>query len=229
MARPGGDGVEFLVPTVPTEPGGRDAQREPVPDGPDDLLDAGGRRFLPRRPATAAVAAACLLAGTLLGYAAARHDTAARPRVAPPPPAAATPAPAHVGGARQAVVQTSGQCALHSGRTVQVGVQVVNSSAEPVTLLRVHVDLPLPGLQAIAQAWGPCGYVPNAGRRAGYEVASGANAWLTVTFRVLADCPGPQPVVFTVDYMPTGQPVIVGTQAFADLAAAPSPRCTPGP
>jgi hypothetical protein len=186
----------------------------------EDVLEQGGRRLPvpPWRPSLAAVilAAAALLAGLVAGYAAgARHGRSS--------PAARSPARAAalVAGS---VTQSVRQCSAQVGHALQLGVQVTNESAESVRLLWAQAVLPMGGLAAIAQSWGPCGELPAAGPPDNL-LPAGASTWFTVTFQVLVRCPGPLPVQFTLDYDQSGRVAIIRLPGFADLGHVPYAGC----
>jgi hypothetical protein len=216
---------------------GRDSSERPGPDFPpgnggssagDDVLEQGGwpRPVLTWRPPRVAVvlAAAGLLACLIVGYAAggwhARHRAAALGRSPAASPVALSAA------AALALSQSSGQCSARIGHALlQLGVQVTNQSAADVTLRRVRAALPLGGLEAISQAWGPCGELPTARDPSDNFLPAGASTWFTVTFRVLTTCPGPLPVQFTIDYDWRGRAAATRLPGFADLGQVSYPGC----
>src|SRR6516225_5082965 len=181
-----------------------------VPDGGrppagEDVLEMGSRRgpVLRRPPPTAALAlaAVALLVGLAAGYAAGVRHAGKLP--SPPRPAASQTTPSFTAGGYP-LSQTGPGCSAQIGHELQLGLEVTNLSAAALTLRRVEVMLPLGGLKATSQAWGPCGELPGAGGAPGNIVpptlGPGASAWFTVTFKVLVTCPGPLPVHFTLDY-----------------------------
>ena len=204
-----------------------------VPDGgkppaDDDVLEMGSRHgpVLRRRPPAAALAlaAAALLAGLAAGYAAgARH--AGRPP-APPRPAASQATPSFAAGGYP-LSQTGPGCSAQIGHELQLGLEVTNLSATPVTLRRVEVMLPMGGLKATSQAWGPCGElpVPGPGNALPPTLGPGASAWFTVTFQVLVGCPQPLPVQFTLDYDQGGRPAAMPLPGFPDLGQVSYGKC----
>ncbi len=218
----GRDDGERLRPYFPPESGGSPAG--------DDVLEMGRRRrpFPGWRPPAAALilGAAGLLVGLTAGYAVgARH--AGKPL--PPSRTAASPtAPSFAAGGLP-LSQSGPECSAQLGRGLQLGVEVTNVSATAVTLRRVRVVLPLGGLRATSQAWGPCGELPAAAQAPGNALpptlAPGASAWFTVTFQVLVRCPGPLPVQFTLDYDQSGRPAAMLLPSFADLSQVPYAGC----
>lgn len=201
-----------------------------VPDGGrppagDDVLEMGSRRgpVLRRRPSAAALvlAAVALLAGLAVGYAAGvRHAGK------PPRPAASQTTPSFGAGGFP-LSQTGPGCSAQIGHELQLGLEVTNLSATPVTLRRVEVMLPMGGLKATSQAWGPCGElpVPGSGTALPPTLGPGASAWFTVTFQVLAGCPQPLPVHFTLDYDQGGRPAAMPLPGFPDLGQVSYGKC----
>ena len=204
-----------------------------VPDGgkppaDDDVLEMGSRHgpVLRRRPPAAALAlaAVALLAGLAVGYAAGVRHAAKPP--APPRPAASQTTPSFAAGGFP-LSQTGPGCSAQIGHELQLGLEVTNLSATPVTLRRVEVMLPMGGLKATSQAWGPCGElpVPGPGNALPPTLGPGASAWFTVTFQVLAGCPQPLPVQFTLDYDQAGRPAAMPLPGFPDLGQVSYGKC----
>jgi hypothetical protein len=124
------------------------------------------------------------------------------------------------------LTQTTAACSVQHGRELQLGVEVTNESSQQVTLRKVDTVLPLGGLRALSQQWGPCGVLPQGQDQTGVQLLPpGASAWFTVTFKVLARCPGPLPVQFTVDYDLYGVPAAVILPGFPDLTGVPYAGC----
>jgi hypothetical protein len=201
-----------------------------VPDGGrppagDDVLEMGSRRgpVLRRRPPAAALvlAATGLLVGLAAGYAAGvRH--AGKP-VPPSRPAASQTAQSFSAGGFP-LSQTGPGCSAQIGHELQLGLEVTNLSVTAITLRRLEVVLPMGGLKATSQAWGPCGELPAPGGTPGntlpLTLGPRASAWFTVTFQVLVRCPQALPGHFTLDY-DQGRPA--GRHPAAEL-----PRPGPG-
>jgi hypothetical protein len=170
--------------------------------------------------------AAGLLVGLAVGYAAgARH--AAKPP-SPPRAAASQTAPSFSAGGFP-LSQSDTGCSAQTDHELQLGLEITNLSATAVTLRRVKVVLPLPGLRVTSQAWGPCGELPGAAEAPGNALpptlGPGASAWFTVTFRVLVRCPQPLPVQFTLDYEQDGRPAAMPLPGFPDLGQVPYSGC----
>lgn len=148
-----------------------------------------------------------------------------------------------------ALVQTGRECSVQQGRNLQLGVEVINLSATPVTLGQVKPILPVGGLRLVSQQWAPCGALsssasagnsatiiyltPSTGATAGggaiaagaAVLPQGAAAWLSATFRVQVACPGPLPVQFKISYQENGQTVTAQLPGFSDLSQVPYTGC----
>jgi hypothetical protein len=224
-----------------SRPGADRAGADGSPGG-DDVLEHGSRwpPSLPWRPpvtwrprrVTAILAAAALLAGLAGGYAAGRYAAGryASPHSAPPRrPSAAALTPFTAAGFP--VAETGAKCSAQVGSDLQLGEQVTNTSAASLTLRQVTAVLPLGGLRVTAQAWGPCGELPEPGFtpsgvaiRPG-RLPAGTSVWFTVTFRVLVKCPQPLPVQFTVEFEQDGRLATAHLPGFPDLGQVPYGRC----
>jgi hypothetical protein len=123
-----------------------------------------------------------------------------------------------------ALTQNVGACSVQSGRDLQLGIQVSNQSAAQVTIDQIKVVLPLGGLRAIAEQWGPCGALPAQDVPANV-LAPGASTWFSVTLKVLRGCPGPLPVQFAVTYESNGQSAAVTLPGFPDLGQVAYSGC----
>jgi hypothetical protein len=176
----------------------------------------------PSRPAAALLVAAGLVAGLIAGFAAGDHRAASRaaPGLTPYVPSQAAQLAA--GGAP---LGQGPACATQVDSHLQLGFQVTNVSAAAVTLRRIRAILPLGGLIAVAQSWGPCGELPQQQAPAAPTLSPGASAWFTVTFKVLVGCPGPMPVQFVLDYDQHGQPASARLPGFNDLGQVTYSGC----
>jgi hypothetical protein len=181
---------------------------------------------------SAVLAAVTLLVGLAAGYTAGyRHlrggpPASGPPTVQPAPNSAAPPPP--LTALTPALTQNVGGCWARMGRDLQLGVQVTNQSPAQVTIDQIKAVLPLGGLRAISQQWGPCGALPALQELPGDVLAPGASTWFTVTFKVLRGCPGPLPVQFTVEYDSNGQTAAAILPGFSDLSQVPYPGCPGG-
>ena len=218
-----------------------------------DVVEQGGRRIFPslnrpplnwRPPRGAAILLAVgLVIGLAAGYAAGYHQA---PRNASASPtASASPAPPVPALAPQIVIkgtaiqgtgsvfadglaltQDTGICSVQSGRELQLGVQVTNTSTEPIVLSRIRTVFPLSGLKVVSQQWAPCGAIGAV--QGPVALAPGDSTWFSVTVQVLVACPAPLPVQFTVNYTYAGQAAIVTLPGFPDLGQVPYTGCRSG-
>ena len=213
-----------------------------------DVVEQGGRRFFPslnwrppwRPPRGAAILLAVglvigLAAGYAAGYRQAPRNASAAPTASASPALPVPPAPQIVikGTAIQgtgtvftgglALTQGTGTCSLQSGRELQLGVQVTNTSTEPIGLGRIRTLFPLSGLTMISQQWAPCGATGAA--QVPVTLGPGDSTWFSVTVQVLVACPAPLPVQFTVNYTYAGQAAIVNLPGFPDLGQVPYTGC----
>jgi hypothetical protein len=209
--------------------------------GPDDRwrrepeardIVASGPREWPagrRRRSVVILAAVALVIGLGAGFAAGRRSGAGR--AAPPARSrtAAAPATAPASGSAALTITggvagaQAGLCSAQVGQELQLGVEIMNQSAQSLVLRQVRPVLPLGGLRAVSQAWGACGQLPGAFPPAGNVLPAGGTLWFTVTFRVLSPCPGPDPVQFAVTFAPLhpsppGFAVTTALPGFVDLS-----------
>jgi hypothetical protein len=202
-------------------------------DSADDLLEQGGRPLpwlhwrLPR--GAAILLAAGLIVGLAAGYATGyRQARPARPApvstAAPVRRATVATGPGTFYEDDPALSQAAGTCSAQSGRELQLGVQVTNDSIASVGLGRVRAVLPLGGLKAISQRWAPCGAIGTG--QDPVSLAPGDSTWFSVTFRVLARCPGPDPVQFAVGYTTGRTSADVRLEGFPDLSRVRYSGCT---
>jgi hypothetical protein len=217
-----------------------------------DVVEQGGRRFFPslnwrppwRPPRGAAILLAVgLVIGLAAGYAAGYHQAPRNASASPtasasPAPPVPAPAPQIVikGTAIQgtgsvfadglALTQDTGTCSVESGRELQLGVQVTNTSTEPIVLSRIRTVFPLSGLKVVSQQWAPCGAIGAV--RGPVALEPGDSTWFSVTVQVLVACPAPLPVQFTVNYTYAGQAAIVTLPGFPDLGQVPYTGCRSG-
>ncbi len=209
---------------------------QPGPDEPAaDILEQGGRRFLPPNLGQPRVAAILLAAGLVIGLAvgyAAGHRQ--RPGSASQATASADPAtpvrlgtpvrqgvPVYQGG--PPIVPAGGTCSAQSGRKLQLGAEITNGSARSVRLGQIRAMLPLGGLRAISQRWAPCGAFETG--QDPTSLGPGDSAWFSVTFQVLVRCPEAFPVWFTVGYSAAGNAATTRVPAFPDLEQVPYTGC----
>jgi hypothetical protein len=214
-----------------------------------DVVEQCGRRLFPSlnwrppwRPPRGAVIllAVGLIAGLAAGYAAGYHQAprnASAPPTASASPALPVPPPApqivikgtEIRGTGTvfadglALTQDTGTCSVQSGRELQLGVQVTNSSTAPIVLSRIRAVFPLSGLKVVSQQWAPCGAIGAVQGPVALE--PGDSTWFSVTVQVLVACPAPLPVQFTVNYTYGGEAAIVTLPGFPDLGQVPYTGC----
>jgi hypothetical protein len=155
---------------------------------------------------------------------------ASRADNAPPKPNRAAPATTRllVPGRGQPPTLTGTRCSAQSGKTLQLGVEIVNGSARTTTLLGADAQLPLGGLHLAGIGWGKCGDL-SAFDLTPRPLGPGETTWLTTTFDVLVDCPGPLPVQFNVQYSQDGEDAVVYLGGYSDLGDVPYTGCSTGP
>jgi hypothetical protein len=151
------------------------------------------------------------------------------------------------------LAQTGGACAVQRGRELQVGVEVINLSETAVTLGQARAVLPRGGLRLVSQQWAPCGALSASWQAADggmiVSVTSSAGvveagsstpgsaavlppdgtAWLSATFRVLAACPSPLPLEFSVSYRDNGRTGTAQLAGFPDLGQVTHTGCKGSP
>jgi hypothetical protein len=210
------------------------ARESPDAGGPD-VIELGGHplrwpwRGAPGR--AAGIALAALLAGLVLGFIGGHLQAASTARTASTAPATAPgTAPGSVPGTvlpagGTSVGATGSRCAVQVGRTLQLGIEIMNRSSRNVTLRHITPVLPLSGLRPIASRWGTCGSLPEPGIVQATSLAPGATGWLTVTFDVLVVCPQPLPVGFIVSFTQAGRLVTARFDSFPDLGQVRYKNC----
>ncbi len=214
----------------------------------DDILESGSRESGSRRfrlpdwrPSRGAevFAGAALAAGLAAGYAA--GNSSAGSGAAPRPTVTVTASPSGSPGAvpagsfpfsySSALIQGQSSCAVQTGHELQLGIQFMNDSAQPVTLTTARAVLPLGGLKLVALRWGTCGaLVDGTGQGAGLvTLLPGESTWLSATLKVQVGCPAPLPVQFSVGYQAGSHSETASLPGFPDLGQVPYTGCRPGP
>jgi hypothetical protein len=213
------------------------------PESADDVLELGDDR--PRRrlgpswwppqipPVAMILAAATLILGLGVGFGVG-HAAGSRQSGRPAATASdSTTSAASVASGDPVLAQTGNVCSAQQGDTLQLGIQVANDSAAPLTLGQVRAVLPMGGLQMTGWTWGPCGEL-NAGPHNGGDpqgsgpdqyLTPGANGWINVEVKVMVTCPNPLPVQFVVSYEQHGKLGTVQFPGFQDLGAVPYSGC----
>ncbi len=213
----------------PARGDGAGAGKPPDDAGSADVIEIGGHPLRwpslrwpwggGRGPATSIVLAA-LGAGLVLGFIGGHLQAG----VVGTATKATTPATVVPAG-EAAIGAPGGRCAVQMGRTLQLGIEIMNQSDRTVALRQIKPVLPLRGLQPIASRWGTCGSLPEPGLAQATSLAPGATGWLTVTFEVMVVCPQPLPVEFKVSYMQAGRLVTAQFDSFPDLGQVRYNNC----
>jgi hypothetical protein len=204
-----------------------------APDPRTDVLELGSSRA-PwsgwRRLSIVGLISLALVVGAAGGYLFGTQRTDRKTVTTGPTVVAPAPTPrALVSAGAQPPTATGNRCSVQLGDQLQLGIEIVNLSTMGVTLLRADVDLPLHGLRATATAWGSCGQLSALDGADPYPLPSGTTAWLRMTFDVLTSCPGPLPVLFSVNYAEANAVNVANLGGFNDLGDVPYTRCSAGP
>jgi hypothetical protein len=206
----------------------------PSDDG-QDVISNGDQRDRPggRPPwwpgwagrSTTAIAGLALAIGLIAGYLGGHQQ---RQTAAPPRPAKTTSPPAPQPTVPQSVfpdlTPTGNRCAIQSGTTLQLGVEVANESDHALGVGQFRAVLPVGGLRPIAATVGTCGAL-QPGPPASLTLPPGQTEWLTITFHVLERCPQPYPVQFVVSYTDSGKPATAQMDEFPDLGQVAYSGC----
>jgi hypothetical protein len=194
-----------------------------------DVIEMGGHP--PRWPwesargPTISIALVALVAGLLLGFIGGHLQASTGSRATRAATALTTVLPA----GDTAISATGSRCAVQLGRTLQLGIEIMNQSDRTVALRQIKPVLPLAGLHAIASQWGTCGSLPEPGLQQATSLDPGATGWLTVTFDVMVSCPQPLPVGFKVSYVQAGRLVTAELDSFPDLGEVRYNNCNTNP
>jgi hypothetical protein len=204
--------------------------RSPGAADTPDVIEQGGRPprwpwLSGRRPA-AGIALAALAVGLLLGFVGGHLQATGQARSARPAGRAHATLPPPV---TPPITATGARCAVQLGRTLQLGLEIVNQSDRAVTLRQVAPVLPLSGMRPLAARWGPCGSLPLPVPQPSMSLSPGATRWLTVTFRVLVRCPQAFPVLFKVSYAQSGRAATTDFDSFPDLGQVRYNNCPTDP
>jgi hypothetical protein len=209
---------------VPAGPG-----ESPGAAGDADVIEFGGRPpwwpWGSARGPGIGIALAALVAGLLLGFIGGHLQASpgGRPTAAPTAPATVPP----VGDT--AISATGSRCAAQLGRSLQLGIEIMNRSDRTVALRQIKPVLPLGGLQEIASQWEPCGSLPGPGLARGASLAPGATGWLAVTIDVMVGCPQPLPVFFKVSFVQASRLATADLDSFPDLGQVRYNNCNTAP
>jgi hypothetical protein len=194
------------------------------------VLPSAGRTGWPA-PSTAqawaiGLVVAALLVGGFVGYQLGVGQQAA-PALTVTVTAApsAAPAPTRAPDRLLVLQATNNRCSAQVGRTLQLGVEVRNTSDQPLILTAVRpVSLATGALTTTLSTRGPCGQLP-AGDVNGFELDADETVWLRGTFDVRVPCPTYAPVAFDVTFTQSAQSTTIQIGAFNDLGGVPYSGC----
>jgi len=177
------------------------------------------------RAVTTGIALAALAAGLLVGFDVGRMTAA--PKVTHSrPPASAASLPL---SATPAIVFDGDRCALQRGKALQLGIEVVNQTSSTIIVDRITSRLPVRGgLVQTGSSLAACGELMPPGGPPSDTIASGASAWLSLTFAVPVRCPAPYPVQFVLKYTVAGKSLSAYLDGFPDLGQVPYTGCPGG-
>jgi hypothetical protein len=209
----------------------------PSDDG-QDVIANGDQRDRPdgRSPwrpgwaarSTTAIAGLALAVGLIAGYLGGhqQRQTAAppRPTKTTPSPSPTTPQPTTPQRFFPDLTATGNRCAIQSGTTLQLGVEVANESDHALGVGQFRAVLPVGGLRAMADTVGTCGAL-QPGPPPSPTLPAGQTEWLTITFHVLVRCPQPYPVQFVVSYTDSGEVATAQVNEFPDLGQVAYSGC----
>jgi hypothetical protein len=180
-------------------------------------------RLAPRSAGRVAIAAALisLALGLIIGFVAGhltahpaskRHSTASRSVVIWPQ------------FLTTVISATGARCAVQVGRTLQLGIELINESRSQITLGRISATFPISGLRAISGSIGACGALP--GLVQPYiPMPPASTEWIVVTVAVHVACPQAYPVWFKVAYSAGGKNSEVVITGFPDLGQVRYDHC----
>jgi hypothetical protein len=124
------------------------------------------------------------------------------------------------------LAETGSQCSSAQGRTLEVGVEVVNGSPEAMRLGALTATFPRGGIVKITRAtWGPCDSFSYPSSPHGGLLPAGANIWMSVTVTTAGECPGGLPVQYVASFDQGGQTYTVALPGFVDLGGLRDKGC----
>jgi hypothetical protein len=199
----------------------------------DDVIEQGDERRRPGWPdrfrwrprpgrLTLGLVLVALVAGVLGGYLAGNahgRQQAAASRPAPTPAAASALADS------LGLTEIGSQCSTVLGDTLQLGIEVVNTSGAGIQLGDVTARFPQGGLKLTVATWGPCGTLPYAHSTVNTVLPNGQSTWLSVTVTTLARCPQGLSVEYVASFSQHGRSDTVVLPGFADLGGVPVVSC----
>jgi hypothetical protein len=124
------------------------------------------------------------------------------------------------------LAETGSQCSSAQGRTLEVGVEVVNGSPEAMRLGALTATFPRGGIVKITRAtWGPCDSFSYPSSPHGGLLPAGASIWMSVTVTTAGECPGGLPVQYVASFDQGGQTYTVALPGFVDLGGLRDKGC----
>jgi hypothetical protein len=170
---------------------------------------------------TAGLVTAALAVGLAGGYLGGYQAGDAHGRSQVPKP---RPTPAHEVSSF-GLAETGSQCSTALGKSLEVGVEVVNGSPGPIRLGALTARFPRGGLTVTGAVWGPCGTLPYRQAANGDVLPVGASTWLSVTATTAAACPDGLPVEYVASFSQFGQTYTVDLPGYVEMGIARAKGC----
>ena len=170
---------------------------------------------------TATLAVAALAVGLLGGYLCGYQVGDAHGRSLVPKP---TPTPARKVSSF-GLTETGSQCSTALGKSLQVGVEVVNGSPGAIRLGALTATFPQGGMKVTNATWGPCGTLPYPRSGRGVLLSAGASTWLSVTVTTEGECPAGLPVEYVASFSQLRQTYTVALPGYVDLGSVRLKGC----
>jgi hypothetical protein len=123
------------------------------------------------------------------------------------------------------LAETGSQCSTALGKTLQVGVEVVNGSPGAVRLGALTATFPQGGMKVTKATWGPCGTLPYPRAGQGVLLPVGSSIWLSVTVTTVGECPAGLPVEYVASFSQLGQTYTVALPGYVDLGGVQLKGC----
>jgi hypothetical protein len=123
------------------------------------------------------------------------------------------------------LAETGSQCSTAVGKTLQVGVEVVNGSPAAIRLGALTATFPQGGMKVTKATWGPCGTLPYPRAGQGVLLPVGASTWLSVTVTTAGECPAGLPVEYVASFSQLGQTYTVALPGYVDLGTVQLKGC----
>ena len=131
------------------------------------------------------------------------------------------------------LTQEPGTCSAQVGQDYELGIQVTNTSQQPVVLQTVKPVPGVPGMiSVLSWQWNPCGYnaagsalAMSGTTRVWLMLQPGESVWLTATVKPLVACPTRAPLQFNVTYTVNSQTSTPTLAGFSDLSTVPFAGC----